>query len=221
MNLELSMYNEDVKRNQKGIVFIPILIIVILLGIAGYFAYQNYQTKNQVNNIQPTPKPHPDEKFIESWNFYESERLKIKFKNPGDMVLETTIEDFYPDQGHIELYDQSTYKAIERVNEEGGYLTSLPVIGITAFNVKGNISLLDWLKANDSKVNYHDLHTETSVAGIPALFYESVGYGMCDSKATVFFVPEKKKVYVVSLGCDDVGLDQEYNNLLESLELLP
>ena len=51
------MYNKVVTRNQKGIVLLPVLIVVFALGVAGYFAYENYQLKKNDRVISPEPYP--------------------------------------------------------------------------------------------------------------------------------------------------------------------
>ena len=44
-------------RRQKGIVFLPILIIILLLGVVGYFTYKNYQLKKNDRVIPPEHYP--------------------------------------------------------------------------------------------------------------------------------------------------------------------
>ena len=41
---------------QKGFVFVPVIIIIVLLGIVGYFVYQDTQLKNSKTNLT-TPSP--------------------------------------------------------------------------------------------------------------------------------------------------------------------
>ena len=51
------MYNELVVNNQRGVVLLPLLIIVFILGIIGYFLIQTYQpeTSQQSNISEPSP----------------------------------------------------------------------------------------------------------------------------------------------------------------------
>jgi len=49
-------------KRQKGVVILPILIIIILLGVAGYFAYQNYQLRWGNLNV-PLVVPTSTSKF--------------------------------------------------------------------------------------------------------------------------------------------------------------
>ena len=46
MIIEPSVYNEIMKRSRKGMAFLPVLLITFVLGIAGYFVYQNSPLKN-------------------------------------------------------------------------------------------------------------------------------------------------------------------------------
>ena len=53
------------KGNQKGIVLLPILIIIVLLGVVGYFVYQNIIISKSPTNIQPiAPTNQQDENQI-------------------------------------------------------------------------------------------------------------------------------------------------------------
>ena len=55
------------RKYQKGVIFLPIIIVVLLLGV-GYFAYQRFQLKNNESIVPPeqipletksTPTPQP------------------------------------------------------------------------------------------------------------------------------------------------------------------
>jgi hypothetical protein len=44
------VYNKLVTNNKKGVVFIPFIITFVVLGIAGFLVYQNYQLKQPASN---------------------------------------------------------------------------------------------------------------------------------------------------------------------------
>lgn len=67
----------------------PVLLLFFLtaIGIAGYFAYQNYQVKPEVEKIQTTPtpavSPTPIEELGIKWLQYQNEKYSsLKFKYP-------------------------------------------------------------------------------------------------------------------------------------------
>jgi hypothetical protein len=79
-----------VNKKRKGIVFLPVLVAFLILGIIGFVVYQNYQTKLNDQVIPPehypietkptqisppttlttTPKPTLDEEKEISWEGY-------------------------------------------------------------------------------------------------------------------------------------------------------
>jgi hypothetical protein len=89
------------EKRQKGIVFLPILIIVLLIGVVGYFAYQNikssnYSFQNQVASpptkpleVEKSQKENQDttdknwgtkEEYTANWIDYYVDELGLSFK---------------------------------------------------------------------------------------------------------------------------------------------
>lgn len=72
---------------QKGFVFLPVLIIIALVGVLGYFVYQNNQLrKNQIITITPTNTPatdiasaSPSPNPISDWKTYSNNLYSLKY----------------------------------------------------------------------------------------------------------------------------------------------
>lgn len=76
-------------REQKGFVILPVIFIVILVGVVGYFIYQNLELgKEQINKMKPA---------LTSTPFRESIILKIPiigYKVPGNKLTEVIITGY-------------------------------------------------------------------------------------------------------------------------------
>jgi len=75
------------------------MLILILLGTTGFFAYQNYQLKKQVVQKQSTPLPEvtkkpeipsptPTDSSDRSWETYSSESIGISLEYPQNDILQ-------------------------------------------------------------------------------------------------------------------------------------
>ncbi len=84
---------------QKGFVGLPILIIVLLLGILGYYTLQKSQApKNQIESItsDPTPMPTAISPVISrspnyvDWSAYtETREVKFSIEYPSNWIVDT------------------------------------------------------------------------------------------------------------------------------------
>ena len=79
-------------KNSKGLTTILILILLLALGAAGFFAYQNYQLKPPIPQyIQTTPTPTPNPTALQvpdgnlaNWEPYTDPEGRFSFKYPPD-----------------------------------------------------------------------------------------------------------------------------------------
>ncbi len=94
------------KRNQKGIVILPTLIIIVLLGIIGLLVYQNYFPQ-QFPQAQPKPSADPNtnwdyaKSLIENCRVTEvvqahSREVYLKLKNGSTVnTIEPNLDDIF------------------------------------------------------------------------------------------------------------------------------
>lgn len=100
-----------------------VLLVLFLLGTTGFFAYQNYQLKQQVQQKPPTPLPEvtrqleipsptPTEDSTSSWKVYSSQTYSYTIKYPSSWYLyepetitaysKNTV-GFWPEKGEGEI----------------------------------------------------------------------------------------------------------------------
>lgn len=94
---------------QKG--FAPIIILVlILLGVIGYFIYKNMQPRKQTS--LPPSTPIATSEPIENWETFTSQNLKVSFRYPSFFrIIETVAQPSplgYMILGEIDLKKFST-----------------------------------------------------------------------------------------------------------------
>ena len=101
--------------NQKGIVFLPILIVTLALGIAGYFAYQNIQLKKDQTTpdqgtLTPTSGlPSPTANPAVNWKPYVFQPLRLSLKVPSDLIVHT--EEPNPGNGFTAFIQNFAFNA--------------------------------------------------------------------------------------------------------------
>ena len=73
-------------KNNSLLIFI-LVILFLALGAAGFFAYQNYQLKQQISQVQPTPTPlitsAPTLDPTANWKTYTSATIGASMKYPA------------------------------------------------------------------------------------------------------------------------------------------
>jgi len=70
------VYNLIVTRNQKGVVFLPTLVIVLVLGVVGYFVYQSIQSRQNT---------FPVEEINVNWETYTDSNRGFILKYPKQL----------------------------------------------------------------------------------------------------------------------------------------
>lgn len=167
--------------------------------------------------LQPSSQPQnsePEDVYIKEWESYTSERFGFSFKNPGNFFLETTYEDYYPDQGHIHIYQMKYWDLITDPPQEGR--GGAPLIEISAYKNSNNLDLIEWATTDTSHSNYSGTHTQTAVDGKEAIRYNWEGMG----EGETVLLLDKKTNHIISitmLVTDD--LITPYEQILSSFEL--
>ena len=82
-------------------IIIPIILFLVIIGTAGYFAYQNYQLKKQETfrlkdkpvPMLVTPSPTPTPESTAGWETYENPYYKYSINIPSDWEIFEQTED--------------------------------------------------------------------------------------------------------------------------------
>jgi hypothetical protein len=145
------------KRPNSWPVIGLLILLVVSLGIAGYFFYQNTHLKQQVSQTQPTLSPKatktpeipsliPTIDPTVNWEIYENKDYKFSFKHPGNFKLSNLIEKpFY------NLEESITF-GIVLTQDIYTKLAQTPVIKVQVLETNKTIGqILDELKAGIEK----------------------------------------------------------------------
>jgi hypothetical protein len=99
----------------KNRLFISLVIFVILLslGAAGFFAYQNYQLTHQPMPIQPPPSPIPDP--TANWKTYTNTQSEFSFQYPNDWIS-TPGDNLHAPDNSISMWIQTKIGGMECFN---------------------------------------------------------------------------------------------------------
>lgn len=112
------------KRNQKGVVILPILIIVLLLGLVGYLVFQNSQLRKEQPSLnQPTATPtsnlpSPTSSPTDNWKTYTNTAYGYSIKFPSSWRTQLIAagardQEALPNSRHVDLFNPNikTYDA--------------------------------------------------------------------------------------------------------------
>lgn len=207
-----------------------IFLLFAALMYLGYLSYQkesnidvkvpkNVQAENSTNLEQikisdlDTELKRPEKKYLRDWSLYTSEKLGISFENPGNFFLETTFEDFYPDQSHISLFELKDFDEITESTSlgRGG---SNNYISISAFENLEDLSLIEWAKKNSGQSNYREDQKMMILDGNDAIRYVWEGMGQGE---TVITKNKNKQIILISY-TKNVNLEDYFELLLKSIK---
>lgn len=168
-----------------------IVLILLLLGITGYLAYQNHQVKRQLINQRqsaPTPLPKitkqpetstptPSNNLTTSWKTYSSEFTGISLRYPQDAIF----EEHKLDAILTIKYSNNKYKNYEL---QDGYLLSIlyTPIDSTVSSVKERA---EQSKSFESERCSTSPIFTTRIDNQEAYFFHITG---CPYKTTIYFV---------------------------------
>lgn len=141
----------------KGYILFPILLVITIAGIVGYFLYKNHPPRNVNTNIDITT-PNPTSQTIATpgidWIIYKTDKFSLTY--PGNWVLETSVfsegqdkvAEFSP--GIMTLKSNNTCDDFVSLMKNGGEIEAEE----TMFsNDGGNFGKLDISEVNTSDIN--------------------------------------------------------------------
>ncbi len=195
--------------DQKGFANLVLIgIIVILLGVGGYFMSQK---KENVKSSQPVTS----DTDTSSWKTYTNSKYGFELKYPSNhqpKILE-----------NLDSSGQLFYWSIsEPVFKEGDVGEFSSSVGISVWDNSKQLTLLDWAKLNQGNSNYNldnisDFKNET-LAGHKAVSYlwrgELSGYGK------TVIIENGKTLFVLGVGADNntESLWQNFDQILSSFK---
>lgn len=147
-----SQINEAPKQNPWLVIGLAVLIL-LLLGTTGFFAYQSYQLKQQALQKQPTslpeatktpeiPSPVPTLDPTANWKIYENKNYGFSLKYPNNFKMHNLIEKpFYTLEEPIAF-------GIVLIQDIYANLAQTPVIKVQLVPTSKSINqILDQLRA--------------------------------------------------------------------------
>jgi hypothetical protein len=118
------------KKGKKWLLPGLLSLVVIALGVVGYFVYQDWQLKKEVpsqEQVSPTPAeelPTPTIDPTAGWQSYNNDEYKFSFKYPSDYLLSDKLLKILPE-------DTNTLMGITIINEEKKEWGQPPRIGLS------------------------------------------------------------------------------------------
>jgi hypothetical protein len=183
-----------VKSNSPLLMVFIVIILLFALGAAGYFAYQNWQLKQQISQVQPTPTPQitptttPDP--TADWKTYTNSVYSYSFKYPNDWKTR-------PFAGSQETIESAKSFSLETEQSDSK-------AQVSAYQLDGNTDLETWITShgpsgksgeiffplveNVEKINYGSLTAIKFKNSIPGLTGKHTSIATSSNKYVVVFV---------------------------------
>jgi len=82
--------SEESKKPKNKLIPLLVFLLIVALGVAGYFGWQNYQLKleKEVVDIQPESSPVVEVDETAEWEIYTNDKYNFQFKYPSDADIE-------------------------------------------------------------------------------------------------------------------------------------
>jgi hypothetical protein len=125
------------------------VLVLILLGTTGFFAYRNYQLKQQITQTQPAPLPElieqpeipsptPTTDVTINWQSYNNDEYKFSFKYPSNYYLSDEFLKIHPE-------DVNSLLGITIIKEENKEVGQPPTISLNIVQTeKSSKEFLDY-----------------------------------------------------------------------------
>ncbi len=206
------------KETNKWLIIGLVIFALVVLGVAGIFAYQNYQLKEQVEKLslgpsiiptkelQPTPRrvaltlsPTPTSDPTASWKVYRNDNFGFQLSYPPEWDLKLGAGQAFLFQAFLKKEDGS-----QRPVEMPGGTTITPYyqILVSIQNNPKNLSAKDFYLKDFTPEARKDAERgleEINVAGEKAIKYQEA-VGPSSGLATTVSVSHDSKIYQLSYG---------------------
>lgn len=222
--------------NSRMLWLIPVAVLTVSLIVGGgvytwqrtilksteqYFQSKITSLESQINQLQQTdknnkPQPPQDSPNAtkENWLSYKSQKWAFEFQYPSDYVLDTSYENEYSDQGHIQLYEKSTYEAIQGEK----IIEGASLIELSIYNNSEKLSALEWAKKDTAHSNFNGKHKTVQVNNRSAMSYSWAGLVEGD---TILLTSDNKNyvyVFTVMYGGEESEIRKSFLRILETIK---
>ncbi|NJO51354.1 MAG: hypothetical protein HC840_20080 [Leptolyngbyaceae cyanobacterium RM2_2_4] len=163
----------------------------------------------------------PTETESSNSTVYESDRLGFSFKVPNGFTIDNSLESAeieaeYDFRGHIELWSNTDYEAIQAGAYEGG-TEYPPNVSITVYNNPEQRSPQDWVEGSNRFLRLGEYST-VMVAGQEAIAFESDG--LYRNQEVVFPSPNSEDIVVISYAEGSEGYEQAFQEIISTFEFV-
>ena len=169
---------------QKGSALLPVVIIIILIGVLGYFVYQNTQFKSRVANPSPTitslatnsPEPSSTPNPTANWETYAGDGYNLKY--PGDYTAAPVAFVSSPN------YSSGTSVKFQNMNSSITVTESINSQNLTLANALGNGPELSYAQSFLSGKTIQNY----SIGGVPGVGVENISAGQSGIALDVIWI---------------------------------
>ena len=147
---------------------------------------------------------------------FTSERFNFRLRYPSSYIVDTTYENRYPDEGHINLYSDLAYQAIR----SGVVGDGEDFISVSIFQNPSYLDPIEWSRQNVAQSNFDDKYRDVDLAGRAAIAYTWCGLICGDN--IVLANRDGDLVYVLSVGygVPDAPIREDFEEIANSFQLL-
>lgn len=210
------------QKQHHGFLIVLLILILISLGITGYFAYQNMQIDRRLVSVKPTPTPNPTPDPTADWKTYTNEKYNISLLYPPAWKLEnisnntSTLRDGFES---ISLTgDDSAIPLAERQRDEYDKTHKIHRLDII-IPIKKYGSLQAYLKDNGRGVpgisnDYAKIET-VNFGEIQAQKYTNTAETASDLwhiEVYLVYIPQTQKVFEIESSYTQLAKSEKWMN---------
>ena len=185
---------------QKGFVLLQIVIVLLLLGVVGYFIYQNYlPTKDALKQLSPTSTTQ-----AASSKTYRNSKYSFEIKYPSNWILDDSYE-----------YETT----ISLQSKDGGNIAQITIDPTNKSKV--TIPIENWIKKVNQEPLTHPAQHRLSmvndsllIAGIRPV---AIDNGWFNATGTAYYLNHNNKVFYFAFSIYEDDVNKTNENLAKQI----
>jgi len=204
---------------------VPLLVFLLLvaLGVAGYFGWQNYQLKlkQEVADVQPEPSPEVEVDETAEWEIYKNTKHGYEIKYPSDFeIVKGPVSET-----ELSTLDNISFSGKQKPQDSNsgvvfGLNASPTDVNGVALTCSDNDSCLNaWMRVLGKTSNEVN-SVSTNILGIDRKGFEYINQNPLYTQRHRYFVfPYKNKIWEVNLTINNFSdaETQEMNLLFDKI----